>query len=416
MNKYYIISIVVLLLFVFLVLLYVLSRKNISSIENLTAVSNTDGIHLSWSPPDPPFDYYIYKDNVLIKTTTSATFIDPSNLLTPNQKYKYHVSNKDGTITSDTIEITYTIPTFEIQSMSSSESSLTIQWNNIPGATMYHIYRDQIMINEITAPSQNPVVYIDENLQANTKYQYNVKAINANNYSELSNTLELVTLLTVPNIIQMDEEFTDSSVVLYIETNDSGVTQFEIIEDVTTQIPIIVDADDEGNAMHTVTNLSPNTQYTFYIKSLSADNYSEYISTTVTTRLEPPYISPPSNGVCLMDKVQWLDYFRFTKEFVSSSYNVTIKTIENDELRVETIHNYTGNIENRYVITDINIDGDKLTGIPSNSDRLYPTTFYINQVCDETTLQLTVVIEDWDATVNPPVVYRTVTALHTFSG
>lgn len=77
--------------------------------------------------------------------------------------------------------------------VSTSDTTLTISWNAVAGATLYELYRDGTVI-----ASSGTLSALDVSLTQLTKYSYNVRAFSGSLYSDLSLTVVGTTLATTP--------------------------------------------------------------------------------------------------------------------------------------------------------------------------------------------------------------------------
>jgi hypothetical protein len=66
----------------------------------------------------------------------------------------------------------------------------TLSWDEVPGATLYQVYRDGIPLGSPTAST----FYVDSSVVPETAYSYQVQALNSSGSSELSDALPVTTL------------------------------------------------------------------------------------------------------------------------------------------------------------------------------------------------------------------------------
>jgi hypothetical protein len=74
-----------------------------------------------------------------------------------------------------------------------SDTSIEINWSQVPDANLYALYRDGVQI-----ASSGSLSFVDTGLTQLTKYSYNVRAFSGSLYSDLSQTVVGLTLATTP--------------------------------------------------------------------------------------------------------------------------------------------------------------------------------------------------------------------------
>jgi len=146
---------------------------------------------------------------------------------------------------------------------SSSQDSITVSWNPVPGATSY-----DIEIDGATTVNVNATSYTHNNLAYNTEHTYRVRAKTSQKTGDWSYTLTMKTILDTPYIQSTNSE--DG-----IELSWNPVLE-------ATFYDIYVDGKFEetiSTNSYLFTKTLPNTNYKFSIKARTDFNTSEFSNT-----------------------------------------------------------------------------------------------------------------------------------------
>jgi len=197
-----------------------------------------------------------------------------------------------------------------------------------------------------------------------------------------------------------------NSITLYW-TNIESATEYEIIRELNgrkefeTIIPATLNEDNITKFADV--DLLPNTNYTYYVKAISPESYSDYATITATTLLESPIITPPPTSQCLEDKDQWMYYFVNEINFYSSLTDkengiiaLSIKKMSNDMLQIK-YYNTDNVVIDTENYNNINIDNFILHADQEDaSEGQVPNTLEITQACGEDYLILSTFITYYD--------------------
>lgn len=182
------------------------------TITSILAKSKSS-VSLSWTPVSGATSYKIYRripdeswaGLPSVATASSTSYTD--NNLKNGQKYYYRVTAVSSSVESEQSETAavYTLPTepSALKATSIKKSGLTLSWKSVSGADKYNIYRrlpgeswaGRQPIGTVTSTS-----YTDSGLSAGTKYYYRVTAVNDGGEGEQSESLDVYTAPTEPNM------------------------------------------------------------------------------------------------------------------------------------------------------------------------------------------------------------------------
>lgn len=246
-----------------------------------------------------PASYYTYEwrrvsDNALVSSTNTYN--------APVGQYKVKVTEQFG-CGSDFSPI-YTViaaagtnlpdAASSVSAIAMSNNSIQLDWNDNPNPayneTAFEVYRSTSSgagYQLVAVRGADVLSYLDQGLQANTKYYYIIRAVNANGASANSTEVNATTLVDVnPPTAPVNLVATNSSrtwIALDWEdaTDDVGVVKYEVYVNgvkkyVTTQTSFVVN------------NLTGLQTYSFYVKALDAKGNvspaSNQISATAALR------------------------------------------------------------------------------------------------------------------------------------
>jgi pimeloyl-ACP methyl ester carboxylesterase len=195
-------------------------------------------------------------------------------------------------VTVTTLQALPAAPT-NLQAAATSSSQVNLTWtNNAPDATA-------IRVEYLTAGSTN---FADigaaatltstgvPNLQPNTAYNFRVRAQNAAGYSAYSNVAMAKTLQALPAApTSLQATAISSSQVNLTWTNnapDATAIRVEYLPPSATTFTDIGAATTLTNSP--VTNLQPNTTYSFRVRAQNAVGYSPYSNLATVTTQTPP--------------------------------------------------------------------------------------------------------------------------------
>jgi len=161
---------------------------------NVNAIAGNGRVKLTWSPVEGADGYRVYRGvngvfqqtPVASTTTTSHT----SSSLVNGTTYSFTVAayTKVG-VGPSSLSVTVTpLATPQAVTSTPGDRRVNLKWEPSAGATSYVVYRKMSSEPEfqeiavgVTAP-----LFVDFNLAPGTRYQYQVRAINAGTESELS--------------------------------------------------------------------------------------------------------------------------------------------------------------------------------------------------------------------------------------
>lgn len=170
-----------------------------------------------------------------------------------------------------------------------TKASVSLVWDTQASASMYDIYRDGKKIGT----SKNGK-FDDNQLISNTEYMYEIVAINSlGQLSEKSDGITIKTLAdnelesatTPTGLHSMRETSTEVSLMWNPSSHSSGISKYEIYRNGKLLA-------ESKETMYTDSDLSPNTDYNYKIKSVSNDGSNSKFSKVFSVRTKSDTENP----------------------------------------------------------------------------------------------------------------------------
>jgi hypothetical protein len=290
--------------------------------------SSTGNIILDWNDVSGATSYFVYRDTTTISSVIGKTPIANPTVSTytdggrPNGTYYYAIiaNNASGNSSlSNCINVTVAIPpptqdipiAPSIQVITpnpSSTGNITINWNQVNGATRYYLYRDSTTIT--TTAGLTPIANITTNTYqdfglVNGTYHYAVIASNTSGNSTISN-IRTVTVAIPPSPTYTPAVPTLSMIIPNPSTTGNitlswtavpGATQYRVYRDGT---PISgIEGKTPIATIHGTTYLDgglSNGTYYYVIVAENATGHSPISNGESVTVAIPPITNPSSNS------------------------------------------------------------------------------------------------------------------------
>jgi fibronectin type 3 domain-containing protein len=161
---------------------------------NVSAIAGNGRVKLTWSPVDGADGYRVYRavngvfQQTPVASTTSTSHVSSSLVNGTTYSFTVAAFTKVGDGPSS-LSVTVT-PLASPQAVASTagDRRINLKWEPSAGATSYVVYRKmggESELQEIAVGVTSPV-FVDFNLAPGTRYQYQIRAINAGTESELS--------------------------------------------------------------------------------------------------------------------------------------------------------------------------------------------------------------------------------------
>lgn len=253
--------------------------------SNLKANADNSSIVLSWNPVANATGYEVEVDGVATDNGDETTCIH--NGLLPNTTHTYRVRAKRDTEVSEWTEPlavnTFLLQTPKELTANSDETSMTINWQPIEGATSYELDFDGSVITGIPETT-----YLAEGLEQNSQHEIKVRAVSEGGNSNWSTVLIKSTKFTSGNVPKVSAIAKKTSVSVMWNKID-GATSYDVEADgvVTSNVNALT---------YTSKGLQAGTKHTYRIRANNSSGAGDWGSVfTVSTLPQGPVI--PSNVV-----------------------------------------------------------------------------------------------------------------------
>lgn len=263
---------------------YHMFGSNMGTIEVLVSTNNGLSYTTIWSQEGNKGN--VWKKASIDLSSYAGTVIKLQLKGTTGKGIRSDMAIDDINIISTTQDTEAPSTPLNLKAFNVTNSVIDLYWNesidNV-GVTGYEIYQGDTLIKTVATTN-----YTVSGLTSNTEYSFSVRAKDlAGNKSEFSNILKVTTETidtespTTPSNL-IDLEITQTSVHLSwdVSTDNVGVIEYNIYSGVNLMGTTLI-------TNFTVTNLSPNTNYTFIVKAKdAAGNNSDPSNTLTITTLE----------------------------------------------------------------------------------------------------------------------------------
>lgn len=253
--------------------------------SNLKANADNSSIVLSWNPVANATGYEVEVEGVVTDNGDETTCIH--NGLLPNTTHTYRVRAKRDTEVSEWTEPlavnTFLLQTPKELTANSDETSMTINWQPIEGATGYELDFDGSVITGISETT-----YLAGGLEQNSQHEIKVRAVSEGGTSNWSNSLIKSTKFTSGNVPKVSAIAKKTSVSVMWNKID-GATSYDVEADgiVTSNVNALT---------YTSKGLQAGTKHTYRVRANNSSGAGDWGSVfTVSTLPQGPVI--PSNVV-----------------------------------------------------------------------------------------------------------------------
>jgi hypothetical protein len=378
---------------------------------NFKANANDSSVSLSWDPVPEAVGYDLEIDGVITDSGTETTCIH--NGLLTNSSHTYRVRARSATETSEwTLPVAVTIfavPTPTNVTAISDDTSITITWDPVNGATSYDIDFDGSIISNISTTENStipttadytipttvdssittitgsaisattysvvPTKYSVMGLTPNTQHVIKVRAVNDSGISNWSTPLTQSTQFTMGNVPIVSGVAKKTSIVIMWNTMD-GATSYDVEADgvITSNI---------NGSTFTATVLTAGTKHEYRVRANNISGIGNWSNTfTVSTLPQgpstPSKVETSSNMTSIL--VTW------DKVVGANEYEVEIDgNVINNGAGTSYLH--TGlnpNTSHTYKVRSKNISGNSEWSTLTTANTISSVqTYNIDSIADE---------------------------------
>jgi hypothetical protein len=234
---------------------------------NLTAAPSQNEINLVWNAVGGATGYDIQVDSVAIDNGTNTSYTHKN--LAAGSQHMYRVRSKKNGIISDwsaAVVSTALSDAFGTPSnfmVKANDTSITLTWNKVSGASSYEVEADGTAIDNGTGTSA-----IISGLDPGSSHTYRVRAADGTNASDWSQLIEVSTY-ALPTPVILSAASAETAISLEWNTTTTASLTYELEADGS----IISNID---GTSYTCTGYMPNTQHTFRVRAINQSGTSNW--------------------------------------------------------------------------------------------------------------------------------------------
>jgi hypothetical protein len=261
-------------------------------------IVSDNSIAVSWIPVNGAKKYHLYIGAAKTDMTqrgTSTTAAYTLTELSADTTYYIAVSTENSAgegakcavITATTNKINNLPAPAGLTAETITETSITVQWNSVSGATGYRVYARTTTAGVLELKGSPTVTtYTITGLSDNTTYYIAVSAVDSTGESNRSAAITKLTKPAVPSGLTTGG-ITSNSITLLWTNSNNGVITYTVYAGTTETN--MTQRGTSTTAAYTISGLSAGTRYYIAVSAKNASGESERsISLTTTTKLFAP--------------------------------------------------------------------------------------------------------------------------------
>ncbi|XP_039465293.1 tenascin-like isoform X10 [Oreochromis aureus] len=307
--------------------------------------------------------------------------------LTPGTQYTFTLYSVFENVRSSGVSITaVTAPpnADSFRPVEHHENSITLQWNKVNNKIGF-LLRCNDTETEISIPDEDgPVTHTVSSLTAGTEYTFTLYSV----FENVRSSGVSITAVTAPQNSEglISSGQTENSITLQWNKVNNKIRFILQFNDTETNISV---PDEDGPVTHTVSSLTPGTQYTFTLYSVFENIRSSGVSITAVTA--------PQNSEGLISSgqtensitLQWNkvnNKIRFILQFNDTETNISVP--DEDGPVTHTVSSLTPGTQYTFtlysVFENIRSSGVSITAVtvtaPPNADSFIPVEHHENSI------------------------------------
>ena len=227
---------------------------------SITATSTRNSITITWSEVPGATGYEIEVYGTPVDVGLSTTYTHEGLPANTQRTYRVRARNTSGNGKWSEIIAKSTLPGGQYNlDANATDSTITVTWDTIAGASGYDIEVDGVVLSDIQEPR-----YVHTGLAPSTKHTYRIRPKSADGVSDWSESITKMTRPAVPSGMQI------------IPTGDSLTVQWNTAEG-AEGYEIEVDGVIHTVGMETIyhhANLGNNSEHTYRVRSINSETTS----------------------------------------------------------------------------------------------------------------------------------------------
>lgn len=252
--------------------------------SNITATATDTSITVAWDAVAGAAGYDIEADGTVRDMGTSTRYTHPNLSPGTPHTYRLRARNEGGpgawstAISKSTLPSKPGIPA-NLSAVPLS-TSITVTWNNVPGATGYDIEVDGVLVSN--GPNTN---YKHTSLTPGTSHTYRVRSVNSGDKSDWSSPISFMTLVDSTSVpVNINATALQNQITITWDPVD-GATGYDIEVDG-------VRIDNNNRTTYTHKNLTSGTDHMYRVRAKKGSVVSDWSAMVVATTLTGSFGTP----------------------------------------------------------------------------------------------------------------------------
>ena len=252
--------------------------------SNITATATDTSITVAWDAVAGAAGYDIEADGTVRDMGTSTRYTHTSLSPGTPHTYRLRARNEGGAGAWSTAISKSTLPSkpgipANLSAVPLS-TSITVTWNNVPGATGYDIEVDGVLVSN--GPNTN---YKHTSLTPGTSHTYRVRSVNSGDKSDWSSPISVMTLVDSTSVpVNINATALQNQITITWDPVD-GATGYDIEVDG-------VRIDNNNRTTYTHKNLQAGTDHMYRVRAKKGSVVSDWSAMVVATTLTGSFGTP----------------------------------------------------------------------------------------------------------------------------
>jgi hypothetical protein len=275
-RKKVVFTFLALCLFVIATSMVALSEDGIvATPQNIVSTVTTTQITISWDAVADATGYDIEADGQIIDNGTSTSFLHDG--LQPGTAHTYKVRAKKDSVLGEWSSPTAAATSFGVPGTptnihtTSSELSISLNWDPVAGATSYDIEADGVIQN------MSQTSFVHNGLTPLTEHRYKIRAVSTEGSSEWTEEIAASTIMNPPAVPANIRTISKGTSITVLWDSVEKAVSYDIQMD-TTLVSVT-------ESVYNHDNLAPDTQHTYKVRSVNAGGAGEWSSEITATTL-----------------------------------------------------------------------------------------------------------------------------------
>ncbi|MCX8128930.1 MAG: PA14 domain-containing protein [Clostridia bacterium] len=248
----------------------VTNSTSLGTPSNISSVVNETGITIIWDAVSGATSYEIEVNGTVVELGDNTSYTDINPL--PGTVYSFRVRAKTAVVSGEWSIMQTRVTQLGVPDnfrAFNTESTITLEWDTVPGATGYDVEIDDGAIVSVQAPS-----FTHESLEAGSEHTYRVRARNDSATGEWSVVIGTISKISKPSTPQnINTSPTDNTITVTWDKAE-GASGYEVEAD-----GVVIKCNESTSFVHN--GLYADTQYTYRVRAVNGSGASGWSAPVV---------------------------------------------------------------------------------------------------------------------------------------